>query len=144
MGARTGPWASRFPWWGEVDHRKTIPKLGQDPFAYSFQKVKVRGGFLERRDPSPSSSPARGLSLPTHFPRAQAPPRGRSREAARRLAAEHSLLLSAHGQLRLGDCRTEPGPGAARGRLGRAGEFLGYVASFLGLTQQGMAISAGR
>lgn len=76
-------------------------------------------------DPSASSQAGRrrGASAPTHFPGAQAPPRGRSRGAARRLAAALRQLLSPHGQLRLGDGLTEPGPEPLGAGLGRAGEF---------------------
>lgn len=81
--------------------------------------------------------------MPTHFPRAQAPPTGRSRGAARRLAARLSQLLSPHGQLRLGDGLTEPGPEPLGAGLGRAGEFPGGAAPPW-LDTAGMRIAAGR
>lgn len=81
--------------------------------------------------------------MPTHFPRARAPPTGRSRGAARRLAAGLSPLLSPHGQLRLGDRLTELGPEPLGARLGRAGEFLRGAAPPW-LDPVGMRIAAGR
>lgn len=59
-------------------------------------------------------------SAPTPFLRAQAPPWGRSRRAARRLAAQHSGFLSPHRQPRLGEGRTDRGrepPGQGSGEL---------------------------